>query len=735
MPERQSGLRTSRNLMLASGGMAAAAVALAFNAPALLLASVAGIAVLAAAPMLIYKPKPATASGEASARKRPGTKEPPQQAGDVHERRWEMGEAGSQITSLFDALGDMVVTTDIHGRILFANAPFRKATGQENPVGKQIATVGIAPYATVAGREIALGFGADETVWAWHETTAREPGSGGLVIHGIGRDITSERRACQALIEAREKAEAASHAKSRFLATVSHEIRTPLNGILGMTHLLGNTPVTPEQVSYLKTVRESGHSLMALIEDLLDVTSIEAGRFDLRQADGDLHELIHGVTELMASRAHDKGIEIAVHIAPDVPQRIVTDHGRLRQVLFNLIGNAIKFTDKGGVLVEVACEETSLRVRVSDSGPGLKLEDRARVFQEFERGDHASTRRHGGAGLGLAISARILDAMKGDISVDSTLGRGSTFTFRVPLAVGEAKAVSTLNASFGDAPLESKIVLVLAPQGPVATSLVWSIRDLGGAAEAADDHDSLLAALSRFTRAGRIVTDILIDRRISDRAAELMSSTPVDFTDDVARTLVIAPEDSRDISLSPEAAASAWLVRPVRVQSLVSVLTGRDDRADRNRLALTKKRVLQVRPSDAVTHDILLAEDNPVNALLVRTILAREGHRVTVVTNGYQLIEEAMKRPDGKPLYDLVITDLSMPELDGKSALVTIRNQEETNGYCRLPVIVLSADGQAGTRDELLSAGADGHAEKPVDPAWLVSLVAMTVHGAEKARA
>ncbi|PWW00087.1 signal transduction histidine kinase [Hoeflea marina] len=717
--------------------MAGIAASLALGSPLLLVGTLMTVGLVAILPFVGRAAVPVTAPMRVVAPPLvPGTDEPqPSNSFDEYsiDRNWEIDETAVQIVTVFDALGDMFAACSMDGEIVFANTVFRQFTGVADPVGLTLADIGIHPHAVENGREVWCGEGDTDSIWTWHETAARDPASGLLYMHCIGRDVTAARLAGNELEQARERAEAANRAKTRFLGTVSHEIRTPLNGILGMTHLLDNTEVTPEQASYLKIVRESGQSLLALIEDLLDVTSIEAGRFHLRHEEGDLYELVHGVTELMAARAHEKNIEIAVHIAPDVPHRIFSDMGRLRQVLFNLIGNAIKFTEKGGVLIEVACEDSMLRCSVADTGPGLRAEDRERVFLEFERADDGATRRHGGAGLGLSISARIIEALKGTISVDSTIGKGSTFEFRVPI---EAPAEQTSDRAGlpGRRALSKHAVLVLAPKGPVATSLVWTVRDLGGQAEAADTLDDMIAALTRLNLSGRLVTDILIDRRMADQAAQLLESTSAMFGPGVEQTLVIAPEDSRDISQTSETAATAWLVRPVRARSLVDVLTSRDDREDRNRLSNAISVEKLARPGNESTLDILLAEDNPVNALVVRSILAREGHRITVVENGSMLVDEAMNRPDGKNPFDLIITDLSMPVMDGKSAIVMIRAREETDNLSRLPIIVLSADGQAETRDELLSIGADGHAEKPIDPAWLLSLVSMTVR-AGKARA
>jgi len=710
----------SRPLFGVAAALAATAVSVAFNAPAVLLASVAGIAIYAAVPLL-RRSFNGTAPASSAARTKSGTIGPSER--DI-DRNWELGEFSGQLASVFDSLGDMVTVCGLNGQIVYANETFRSTTGFDNPVGLTLAMTGIEPVEARGdgSHELVLGEDENQTIWTWHETTAREPASGELTRQCIGRNITAVRRTEAELVEARERAEAANHAKSRFLATVSHEIRTPLNGILGMTHLLEQTRTTPEQASYLKTAGESGLSLLSLIEDLLDVTSIEAGRLHLRHEEGDLEALVNGVSELMASRAHAKGIEIAVHIAPEAPRQITSDIGRLRQVLFNLVGNAIKFTETGGVLIEVMREDKQLAFIVSDTGPGLKEADQARIFEEFERANNGPTRKHGGAGLGLSISARIVEALGGEIGVTSTAGQGSTFRFTVPVKELAVPEVSTPVRG----PLSDRAVLVIAPRGPVSTALLWTIRDLGGIAEAADDSDSMIAALTRLYRSGATLSDIVVDRRLADRADSLLAAAPTELPAGIERTLVIAPEDSRDLESHAVDGANAWLVRPVRRASLINVLTRRDDREDRDRLCGKPRPVMLERSSDNPTLDILLAEDDPVNALLVRTLLARQGHRVTAVENGRQLVTQAMERPGGVAGFDLVITDLSMPELDGRSAIQQIRAEEAAGQLARLPIIVLSADGQASTRDDLLADGADGHAEKPVDPEWLLQLATVT---------
>jgi len=649
---------------------------------------------------------------------------------DVLDRRWETGETTSQIAQMFDALGDMLVIMSPEGKILGTNATLMTAFGIADPTGKTLEEAGIILEETECGIEVYTGTGNDTRVWAWRQTAARQNGTDGLVIHAIGRDVTAEREAKSVLFEAKAKAEQASAAKTRFLATVSHEIRTPLNGILGMTHLLGQTEITPEQASYLTTVRESGHSLLQLIEDLLDATSIESGRFHLREIECNLRELVQASCELMAAQAHEKGIEIASHIAMNIPETIITDPGRLKQILFNLIGNAIKFTSKGGVLIEVECQKDTLAFHVNDTGPGLKPEDQKRIFEEFERADNSTTRRHGGAGLGLSISSRIVSALGGAVSVASTPGEGSCFTVTIPLKVSDAVELKPSATRSG--PLQGKTTIILAPAGPVAETLMRSIEELGGVAAHVEYSDGLQDALALLN--GKEVTDLLVDRRFAQKDPVGLHDIVQSLGVDVAKTILLAPENSRNLALAPELEAGKWLVRPVRTSSLVDVLTRRDDRMERNRAAGTLTTPSHLRSSDTPTYDILLAEDNPVNALLVRTILARQGHRVTLVENGRELVDLALDRPERKCRFDLVITDISMPELDGREAISQIRASEDVEQFDKLPILVLSADGQSETCDTLLAIGANGYAEKPVDPDWLASVVNVTAADGRKAR-
>jgi CheY-like chemotaxis protein len=509
-----------------------------------------------------------------------------------------------------------------------------------------------------------------------------------------GRDHGAASREPVTSVTPLQRAEAASEAKSRFLAMVSHEVRTPLNGILGMTHLLERTELTPEQADYVAAVRQSGAALFELVEDLLDFSTIEAGRFALNPAAIDIRSLIEGAVELMAARAHEKQLDIACHVAADVPQDIVIDAKRLRQIVFNLVGNALKFTLRGSVTVWVARDGDQLTITVEDTGKGLERSDQERIFEEFEQADTTSTRQHGGVGLGLAISSRLVAAMGGTIGVDSTPGRGSRFIVTVPLINGS----SPLDRDRQDGLAGRRILIVMEP-GPPALALAAMIADAGGE-----------AVLPGHEYEAAQVTDIIVDARLSGTETALHSAAGV------RRILMVRPSERGLLNGLGDRGYDGWLVAPLRARSLVTVL-GKAP-------TTTPSRHIRAHCDAMTSLRIVVAEDNPVNALLVVSVLRRAGHRVTLVQDGVALVAECHALDDGAARYDLVITDMSMPQMDGADALAMIRAHEHRHGIARTPVIVLTADGQQSTRNHLLGRGADHFLEKPIDPDALLELVA-----------
>jgi PAS domain S-box-containing protein len=640
------------------------------------------------------------------------------------DRMWELQESEERFRGLIDALGDLVVHRDRDGRIVYANRVFAQLTGHDAQElsGRTLAElgiqVGVVPDAAFASGECLSSTDVairttDGTRWfSWIELSVRDKADDSVSHRAIARDITARKRAETALITARERAEFASQAKSRFLATVSHEIRTPMNGIMGMAKLLADTSLSPEQRTYVGAVSTSASALLALIEDLLDFSKIEAGRFELEPQPVSPRELAESVVELMSSKAYAKGIGIACHVAPDVPALITADPGRLRQVLLNLIGNAVKFTDAGGVLVTVtrslARDVPAVRFAVKDTGPGLDRHDLERIFREFEQADTTSTRRHGGAGLGLAISKRIVASMNGSISVESDPGHGAEFAVDIPMvdaAEPPATPADTLAAIHA---------LIVSANAIEAEAMADTIRAFGGEARIASDF-------TQATEQAEGCTTLLIDADGETRDGTLLGRLrKAGFARADAITL-IAPTERGMLAEFRASGYRNFLARPVRGGTLMRVLLAGKSEALATPAQPAAAAPAGGRRASGAALSVLIAEDNDINAMLARAALHKAGHAVEVVSNGRAAVD-ALTDTNGRR-YDVVLMDLHMPVMDGLDAIAAIRRHEEEKGVVPVPIMVLSADGQEKTRHAVLAHGASGFVTKPLDPETLVHAV------------
>ena len=640
---------------------------------------------------------------------------------ELSDRNWELREAEVRARSLLEAQGDLIVRRDTQCRITYVNDAYCALAGKSRdellghdatlPVLEQGETAMLADGTRAHDQKIACG---DNARWiAWREVAVRsETGSEiQTEIQAVGRDVTDRVEAERAFAAARDLAEAANRAKSRFLAMVSHEIRTPLNGLLGMADLLLDTPLTPEQLTYAKAAKTSGETLLSLIEEVLDFSKIEAGKLGLEPRPFTLVELIEETVELLAPRAQAKGIEIASFIDERLPATVIGDAARLRQVLLNLTGNAVKFTEQGGVavLVEPGERDAGIRFRIRDTGIGLAPQDQARIFLDFEQADGSSTRKFGGTGLGLAISKRIVERMGGSIAVESGSGKGSTFSFTVALPA----AADDNHVTLSPPDLADKAMLIVAGAEIEASLLALRLGRWGAKTCTASDEKIARALLPE-----RHWDALLVDFP----AAQAMIAEGHFAASDIARRIVlIKPSDRHELPALKAAGFTSYLVKPVRAASLAARLQA--ETSFENALADS---VADINEAAAADHagdkgkgmglSILVAEDNDINALLARALLTRLGHRPVIAGNGEAAVEAwSQARAAGTP-YDLILMDVQMPGMDGLEATARIRALEALDPpHAPARIVALTANAYAEDRDACLAAGMDGLLIKPLD--------------------
>ena len=658
-----------------------------------------------------------------------------------------LSEERGVLRALIDNVPDFMYVKDSQCRFLVANRSVARQMGAASPdelIGKtdfdyypqELATTFVedeqrvmhSGQAEVNREETGMDSNGKVSQVLTTQVPLRDKSGKVTGLAGIGRDITHIKKAQEEMQKAREAAEAASRAKSEFLANMSHEIRTPLNGVLGMTDLALETELNAEQREYLETIKMSGDALLTVINDILDFSKIEVGKIDLEAADFSLRDCLETTLKTLALRADEKGLELLCDVAAEVPEFVRGDASRLRQVLTNLAGNAIKFTERGEVAVRVrvesrAAKEAVLQFTVADTGIGVPEEKFETIFAPFSQADTSTTRKYGGTGLGLTISTRLVHMMGGRIWLESQVGRGSQFHFTTRMGVSEGKEIKLGTIAPPEVLRDVRVLVVDDNQTNCrileGMLLRWSMQPTtayGGRAA--------LAQLEEAWERGQPYGLILADMHMPDMDGfELVEEIRKRTELSTATIMMLTSAGHRgDAARCQELGISAYLLKPIR-QSELREAIGRvlGARTEVGAIPLVTRFSLHDAREPGHYLRVLLAEDNLVNQRLAVRLLEKRGHSVVVAATGLEALQALEKEA-----FDLVLMDVQMPEMDGLEATAAVRAKEKLSGLHQ-PIIALTAHAMKGDREKCLAGGMDGYLTKPIRPVELEQILDLYV--------